>query len=585
MSRSGKRWLAAALIAGLGNAVLFASSNFVRDDAFTFFRYTDNFVGGHGLSWNAGGERVEGYTSFLWLMLLVGARRLGIEDLPWLVQLLDVGLYLGLVASAYGLAALVGARRAGPLGACLIASSGLLAYIARGGMEPMLFACLATLAIGGALRWATSGGATLSGLLFGLAALARPEGLLLFAVFCAWALRDGERLRERAFLIRVAAAASVFVPHLAWRRWYYGDWLPNTYYAKIPALSFARFERGLLGLLSVLESPSGALLLAAIALHALAPRRRGRDLVLMLVLVSIAYVTLFIGLERFNWNEYYNVPVIVFSLVLLAAAAAELAHAADWSWTAPRPAIAILGGALIVASALAPRLSWAHAADTAWIARGAALALGALLALAPLGRAGRGLAAAGLALLFLINVQRRQEYADGPWKAPALIDPPDGPVTVDYVQMGRLLHALARPGDTMTTGPCGAIPYYAGLVTYDALGLNDRHIARQPVDDPWRRPFGHEKGDGRYLFALRPTFVLPIWRLTPRPEPACPWDKSFTELFALPEFRRDYEYRAVPMEGGRYLQLYTRRDVGDRPELRQLPASAVRASCPSDQLP
>src|SRR5438132_1627459 len=43
--------------------------NYVVDDAFITFRYVDNFVHGHGLVYNVG-ERVEGYTDFLWAMLL-----------------------------------------------------------------------------------------------------------------------------------------------------------------------------------------------------------------------------------------------------------------------------------------------------------------------------------------------------------------------------------------------------------------------------------------------------------------------------------------------------------------------------------
>jgi len=41
---------------------------FVQDDAFISFRYARNWVNGHGLVFNPG-ERVEGYTNFLWTLL------------------------------------------------------------------------------------------------------------------------------------------------------------------------------------------------------------------------------------------------------------------------------------------------------------------------------------------------------------------------------------------------------------------------------------------------------------------------------------------------------------------------------------
>ena len=44
--------------------------SWVLDDAFIFFRYAENWALGHGPVYNAGAEAVEGYTSFLWVVLL-----------------------------------------------------------------------------------------------------------------------------------------------------------------------------------------------------------------------------------------------------------------------------------------------------------------------------------------------------------------------------------------------------------------------------------------------------------------------------------------------------------------------------------
>src|SRR5262245_65582120 len=42
------------------------------DDAYISFRYGDNLVHGHGLVFNPG-ERVEGYSNFLWVMAMAPA--------------------------------------------------------------------------------------------------------------------------------------------------------------------------------------------------------------------------------------------------------------------------------------------------------------------------------------------------------------------------------------------------------------------------------------------------------------------------------------------------------------------------------
>src|SRR5690606_33595760 len=48
----------------------------VQDDAFISFRYSQNLANGHGLVFNPG-EKVEGYTNFLWTWLFSIPERLG----------------------------------------------------------------------------------------------------------------------------------------------------------------------------------------------------------------------------------------------------------------------------------------------------------------------------------------------------------------------------------------------------------------------------------------------------------------------------------------------------------------------------
>jgi len=55
------------MVAAAAQGWFFAGS--LIDDAFIFFRYADNLLAGLGPVFNAG-ERVEGFTSPLWLLLL-----------------------------------------------------------------------------------------------------------------------------------------------------------------------------------------------------------------------------------------------------------------------------------------------------------------------------------------------------------------------------------------------------------------------------------------------------------------------------------------------------------------------------------
>ena len=61
--------------------ILLAHINYLRfvcDDAFISFRYAKNFVEGNGLVYNIG-EKVEGYSNFLWTLLLSLFMKIGLD--------------------------------------------------------------------------------------------------------------------------------------------------------------------------------------------------------------------------------------------------------------------------------------------------------------------------------------------------------------------------------------------------------------------------------------------------------------------------------------------------------------------------
>ena len=84
-SRWRARWLPWALlaVAAVGLCVHAVAYDFICDDAYIAFRYSWNFAYHNDLSFNLG-ERVEGYTNFLWVVLLGLLLKIGLlPDLPW----------------------------------------------------------------------------------------------------------------------------------------------------------------------------------------------------------------------------------------------------------------------------------------------------------------------------------------------------------------------------------------------------------------------------------------------------------------------------------------------------------------------
>src|SRR5438094_461628 len=88
-----KRYLvliALALAIGYSARTLFVFPRWTVDDAYITFRYAENLALHGALTWNLGGDPVEGYTGVLLPIILAGLIRLGVEPIlgSWMVGVL-----------------------------------------------------------------------------------------------------------------------------------------------------------------------------------------------------------------------------------------------------------------------------------------------------------------------------------------------------------------------------------------------------------------------------------------------------------------------------------------------------------------
>ncbi len=212
---------------------------FISDDGYISFRYAHNLAYHGELSFNLG-DRVEGYTNFLFTVLLAGLLKLGVRP-DAASRILGTIFAIGTLVLVHLLTRLYrGGRPTGWdfLAPALLAASGTFAVWCAGGLETQMFALLtllgAYLYIGehrGRFRW------RLSGLVFALAAMTRPEGLLLMGLTgLHWvgATVIGQRrlLPRRGDVAWVLGFLLPFGLFFAWRYSYYGWPFPNTYYIK-----------------------------------------------------------------------------------------------------------------------------------------------------------------------------------------------------------------------------------------------------------------------------------------------------------------------------------------------------------------
>ena len=211
----------------------------IVDDAFVSFQYARHLEAGHGLVYNVG-ERVEGYTNFLWTMLFPAV--FALDGDPVLASAC-INLILGFAIIAL---MMLLSRRLIPMpwewaSAVLLAVSGpFLMYTTRGsGMETALFTTLllAAMVLLTRERWGWAG------VVLALTMMTRPDGVVFAGVAGLYALWQGWRWQprgERTLMATIRPVLTLALPliglygsYFLWRWSYYGYLLPNTFYVKV----------------------------------------------------------------------------------------------------------------------------------------------------------------------------------------------------------------------------------------------------------------------------------------------------------------------------------------------------------------
>jgi hypothetical protein len=308
--RIARRAIALAGLALLAVHV-WSYSQYLTDDALISLSYARRLLAGQGLTWTDG-ARVEGYSNLLWVLLVAGLGRLGVD-------LIVAARVLGCLAMG---ATVVAASRRGQslwsigFATFAIALAGPIALWAVGGMETALVAAL--------LSWSIvlldEKPHVASALLAGLC-LTRPDGVLLAATLCVGA----RQLRPLILPLLACAGQLVF------RLVYYGELLPNT----ASKLTLRHLHDGLVYLEHGAISFLGLILLVALAMTTGWRTLRRPRAMLLLPLVSW---TVYVGAVGGDWMPAHR--QLVPSLVLLVMLCADgldgmLARGGDWRIRAP----------------------------------------------------------------------------------------------------------------------------------------------------------------------------------------------------------------------------------------------------------
>jgi arabinofuranosyltransferase len=303
---------------------------FTVDDAYISYRYARNLADGHGLVYNLG-ERIEGYTNFLWTLLLAAGMAVGAD--PDAVAKLVGGA--SAIASLYLTYRITQRLRPFDLLPCvatwLLASTIVFAGYAVFGLETPLFVMLLLLgthlflreepALSAAPGEATKepSGLPWSGLVFGLATLTRPEGPAFIGLL---SLFLGLRLFGKRSFVRAGLCAAPVVAQIAFRRAYYGTWLPNTLGAKTGDLDY-QLAAGKTYVDGYFTHAGPVLYLGLFALAiGLVERRRA----LLAMAAVAAFVPAYIALVGGDWMPYFRffAPFEPFAFLLVDVSARNI---------------------------------------------------------------------------------------------------------------------------------------------------------------------------------------------------------------------------------------------------------------------
>lgn len=434
-------------------------NSFIQDDAFISFRYAQNLVQQGELTWNpAEEERVEGYTNFLWTMMIALAIALGMDPVVT-AKLLGLFFAVGTLFFTYRLSLLMFQSRIPALvSMILLGTNYTFSAYATGGLETQLQTFLIVASTYLALLIVQDSRRSFAYLitltfLSSAAILTRLDSiipLIILFPFILWNLvRHPMPVKNRVMnaIYLVFPMLLLVGFYLSWKYAYYGEILPNSYYAKATYVSPEVLKRGIFYIFAFLRSylliPFVFLAVAFIKKIISQPKTR----VLSSIIVLWCIYMVKVGGDFMEFR--FLVPILPLFFILITTLIFSLNNTK----------VKIALGAMVLFGSLH------HFATFRYI---------------------KGIEPISWLSGHIINKNEN-------WDKVGLV------LKEIFSESGRSV--------TIATSAAGAIPFYSQLPTVDLGGINDKWIARNGIIVSTRP--GHHKGAPlEYLVKRKVNLVL-----------------------------------------------------------------------------
>lgn len=492
--------------------------NHTCDDAYISFRYARNFSEGHGLVFNVGERPVEGYTNFLWVMLLTPFLKVGFNPVT-VARICGALFATGTMLLLFLLPRLWRRPSISHLvSPMFLASNGGYALWILGGLETHLFTFLLLLSVSLYLLERKRGWLPLSSLSFLLLSLTRPEGVLFFSLTLVHRLLTlkGGRTTFGREVFWVVSFALPYLAYFGWRLQYFGYPFPNTYYAKVQA-GPEQFQRGLKYMLEFLMTYGGFLWVFPLFLFL---KKVGPELkYLFMPLLTWLLYLIYVGGDSLVYYRLF-VPIMPIAYLLTQ----------EGLWVLLRP----LDGEAEVPF--------------------------------PPGHLRRGVIGTIVVALALLITYRPSVYG-GNWQYQLR----DNLRVRTWQVLGKALKERLPKDTVIAMNYVGIVPFYSELKTIDRLGITDEHIAHSQAERLGTGIAGHEKTDSDYVLSRKPHIIL-IAMGVPLNHPM-PWDdlKSLLErggrpsdldLLGHPRLWEMYKYGTIRVSENLFVPCLVQKEWG-----------------------
>jgi arabinofuranosyltransferase len=428
------------------------------DDAYISYRYGKNLMNGNGLVYNQG-EYVEGYTNFLWTIITAPFTKFGSVDVAVFSSI------LGLCISIFNLLliAMISKEFSGSLAdytkyllllpSLFLALDDSIAFWAIGGMEFPVYTLFILGVIYNYFKINEDGRHLRYIILFLICCtLTRPEGNMIYAITAAHMFLYRKKINnfKKVFARMIFYYAVFCLAYYGFKYFYYGQIIPNTFYAKGVTDWKMNFVLG--------------------------------TKYLALCTGTRMYIFIFILFIPFKkvFKEFKYSYLILFSLIYIIYL---VAVGGDWMianrfFVPVLPILYVLSVIGFINVIVKIKEYYKNDVKARKFANMAIIFMSVMLFT--------------VTLSFL-------EYKQ------LIIKDNNTRYEMQWSMFGKWLKSNVSPNTVIAVGPAGKIPYYSELYTIDMWGLNDEHIAKRKST---RLQAGHKKFDFEYVLSLNPEFII-----------------------------------------------------------------------------